>query len=150
MKIDFTVTLPVDVHSVPFVRGLCREALEHMAVERRTIDEVVLALTEACANVVDHAGGGAYEVRVRIGDDACRISVLDAGAGPDAAETRDPPGADADGDSRAERGQGLLLLQALVDQLDFVREPDGRHRVMLEKRLTPRAPLRLLDRPDPS
>ena len=71
MKIEFTVRLPVDSHSVPFVRGLCRKALEHLKVGRDTTDEIVLALTEACANVVQHsADGNDYEVAVRIDDDA--------------------------------------------------------------------------------
>ena len=34
MKIEFTVRLPVDSHSVPFVRGLCRKALDHLKVGR--------------------------------------------------------------------------------------------------------------------
>ncbi len=35
-------------------------------------------------------------------------------------------------------------MQALVDELAFERDPDGRHRVTLEKRLTGRPVLRLL------
>ena len=41
-------------------------------------------------------------------------------------------------------GRGLLLMQALVDRLDFRHESDGRHRVTLEKRLTQTPPLRLV------
>jgi serine/threonine-protein kinase RsbW len=131
LKITFTVDLPVDANSVPFARALCREALEHLAIEKDTIDEVVLALTEACANVVKHAGHGTdYEVRVGIDDDVCRISVFDDGEGFDlssvAARRPDPV---ADG------GHGLLLMRALVDDLHFGRDPDGRHCVTLEKRL---------------
>ena len=135
MDIAFTVHLPVDTGSVPFVRGLCRQALEHLHVETTVVDEIALALTEACANVVQHAGDHAeYEVAVAIDDRLCRISVVDSGNGFDPAE----PGA-------REEGRGLLLMQALVDRLDFRHEPDGRHRVTLEKRLSPHPPLRLVD-----
>lgn len=142
MDIAFTVTLPVDTGSVPFVRGLCRQALEHLGIERSVVDEVTLALTEACANVVQHSGGQArYEVGVAIDDRRCRITVWDDGAGldPDAAP------ATSNGRARAEGGTGLLLMQALVDTLDFRHDPDGRHRVTLEKQLTSRPSLRLLD-----
>ena len=91
MQIGFTVRLPVDAGSVPFVRGLCRTALEHLHVERETIDEVTLVLSEACANVVQHAGPlQDYEVRADIDDDRCRISVFDDGSGfdPDAVAAR--------------------------------------------------------------
>ena len=141
MDIAFTVHLPVDTDSVPFIRGLCRQALEHLRIERPVVDEIALALTEACANVVQHAGQrGLYEVTVAIDDRLCRISVVDDGEGFDPAELRG-------GDERSPLGdgRGLLLMQALVDRLDFRHEPDGRHRVTLEERLTPHPPLRLVD-----
>ena len=140
MKIEFTVRLPVDSHSVPFVRGLCREALEHLQVRKETVDEIALALTEACANVVQHSGNdNDYEVAVRIDDEACRISVWDEGAGfelPDLSQPVDPT---------SDSGAGLVLMRALVDELAFERDPDGRHRVTLEKRLPSRPALRLIE-----
>ena len=139
MEIAFTVRLPVDVDSVPFVRGLCRQALEHLRIERTVVEETTLALTEACANVVEHAGGHAeYEVSVDIRDDVCRITVVDDGSGFDPSQVADR--------APVEGGAGLRLMQALVDRLDFRSDPDGRHRVGLEKRLSTRPPLRLLDR----
>jgi serine/threonine-protein kinase RsbW len=141
MDIAFTVHLPVDTGSVPFIRGLCRQALEHLGVEGTVIDEISLALTEACANVVQHAGEHTvYEVAVAIDDRLCRISVVDDGEGFD-------PSTLAEGGEHSplEDGRGLRLMQALVDRLDFRHEPDGRHRVTLEKRLTPHPPLRLVD-----
>ena len=141
VDIAFSVHLPVDTDSVPFIRGLCRQALEHLRIERPVVDEIALALTEACANVVQHAGEhGLYEVAVAIDDRLCRISVVDDGEGFDPAELRG-------GDERSplDDGHGLLLMQALVDRLDFRHESDGRHRVTLEKRLSPHPPLRLVD-----
>ena len=140
MKIEFTVRLPVDSHSVPFVRGICRRALEHLKVGKDTVDEIALALTEACANVVQHSGGGAvYEVAIRIDDDTCRIGVWDEGGGFDVPDLSRPIEPTADG------GAGLVLMRALVDELAFERDPDGRHHVTLEKRLDPRPTLRLIE-----
>ena len=86
VDIAFTVHLPVDTDSVPFIRGLCRQALVHLRIEQTVIDEIALALTEACANVVQHAGEHAeYEVEVAIDDRLCRISVVDSGEGFDPA-----------------------------------------------------------------
>ncbi len=141
MDISFTVKLPVDVDSVPFVRGLCRQALEHLQIDRPVVEETTLALTEACANVVQHSGEHAeYEVSVAIQDGLCRITVVDDGSGFDPTEAAGRSGLAVDG------GAGLTLMQALVDSLDFRRDPDGRHRVSLEKRLSTRPPLRLLER----
>lgn len=126
---------------MPLVRGLLRQALEHLAVPQTVIDEIVLALTEACANVVDHAHDqDAYQVDVSIDDELCRISVLDQGEG------FDPASVQLDGQpTDAERGRGLVLMNALVDRLQFVQDDDGHHRVTFEKLLVAQQPhLRLL------
>ena len=140
MNVAFSVRLPVDAQSVPLVRGLVRQALQYLGVVATGIDEVLLALSEACANVVQHAGElEEYEVDVAIDDHLCRITVLDDGDGFDveaAAAAR--PGSPLDG------GRGLVLMQALVDRLDFRATEDGRHAVMLEKALVTSPRLRLL------
>jgi serine/threonine-protein kinase RsbW len=139
VKIDFTVRLPVDAQSVPLVRGLLRQALEHLDVVSSGIEEIVLALTEACANVVHHAGEhDEYQVDVSIDDQICRISVLDEGPGFDVDEVT------AQSPSALEGGRGLVLMRALVDQLQFLEAEDGRHGVVLEKQLITSPKLRLL------
>ena len=131
MNVRFDVRLPTDAKSVPLVRGLLRLALSSLGVADDGIEEIVLALTEACSNVVQHAGDHEeYRVDVVIDDSVCRISVIDDGEGFDAEATAArAPGSQLDG------GRGLLLMRALVDRLDFVLDEDGRHRVTLEKDL---------------
>ncbi len=140
MNIGFSVRLPVDAQSVPLVRGLLRQALQHLGVASDRIDDVLLALTEACANVVQHAQGqDEYQVDVRIDDHVCRISVLDDGQGFDPQQVA----ADQAG-SPLEGGRGLILMRALVDRLAFRETEDGRHGVFLEKQLVTSPRLRLL------
>jgi len=140
VNIDFSVRLPVDAQSLPLIRGLVRQTLQHLGVVAGGIDEVLLALSEACANVIQHAGElEEYQVDVSIDDDVCRISVLDDGGGFDVeAVSAEPPRSALDG------GRGLILMRALVDRLAFVQSEDGRHRVTLEKRLVTSPRLRLL------
>lgn len=130
MDLSFALRLPVDLHSVPFARALTRQALEHVGAGRDAVDDLTLALTEACANAVQHAGtADDYEVQVELAGGTCRISVLDHGPGldPDAVPT--PP------DSMLLGGRGLLLMRDRVDEVRSVRDPDGRHRLVLEKHL---------------
>ena len=138
MNVHFSVRLPTDAQSVPLVRGLLRQALQYLGVVEENIQEIVLALTEACANVVQHAvDQEEYEVDVAIDDSLCRITVVDDGDGFDVATaSAAPPTLDG--------GRGLVLMRALVDRLDFVQDADGRHRVTLEKRLVTSPRLRLL------
>jgi serine/threonine-protein kinase RsbW len=137
VNISFSIRLPTDADSVPLARGLIRQALEHLHVATDGIDEIVLAMSEACANVVRHAAEHEeYQVDVDIDDHMCRISVLDEGSGFD-------PEAVTEGRPLLEGGGGLVLMRALVDRLAFVAE-DGRHRVVLEKQLVISPKLRLL------
>jgi len=138
VNVHFSVRLPTDAQSVPLVRGLLRQALQYLGVVEENIQEIVLALTEACANVVQHAvDQEEYEVDVAIDDSLCRITVVDDGDGFDVATaSAAPPTLDG--------GRGLVLMRALVDRLDFVQDADGRHRVTLEKRLVTSPRLRLL------
>ena len=138
MNVHFSVRLPTDAQSVPLVRGLLRQALQYLGVVEEGIQEIVLALTEACANVVQHAADqDEYEVDVAIDDVLCRITVVDDGDGFDVTTASAAP-------PTIEGGRGLVLMRALVDRLDFVQDADGRHRVTLEKRLVTSPRLRLL------
>jgi len=138
VNVHFSVRLPTDAQSVPLVRGLLRQALSYLGVGETGIQEIVLALTEACANVVQHAGDHEeYQVDIAIDDVVCRISVVDDGDGFD-------PAAIAAERSPLDSGRGLVLMRALVDRLAFVMDDDGRHRVTLEKRLNASPKLRLL------
>src|SRR3954471_9184035 len=106
MNVEFTVRLPNDKSSVPLIRGLVRQALEHLGVPTTGIDETVLALTEACANVVQHAGEHEeYQVDVSIDDSVCRITVPDSGHGFDSAEA-----AAEEAHSPLDGGRGLVLM----------------------------------------
>ena len=140
MNITFSVRFPVAARSVPAVRELLRQALAVFRVSPAKVDEIVLALSEACANVLQHAGEHEeYVVDVDLDDQVCRISVVDHGEGFDIVEASAEPLRDP-----LDSGRGLVLMRALVDRLDFVQDADGRHRVTLEKRLVPLPPLRLL------
>jgi anti-sigma regulatory factor (Ser/Thr protein kinase) len=140
VNIAFSVRLPVDAQSVPLMRGLVRQALEHFGVVSDRVDDILLALTEACANVVKHAGDHeGYQVDVAIDDQVCRISVLDDGEGFDVAAVESQ-----EARSPLDGGRGLLLMRALVDRLAFQETADGRHGVFLEKHLGTEPRLRLL------
>lgn len=122
MDVAFTLRLPVEVASVPFVRRLCRLNLEVLGISELDISDVALAVTEACANVVEHAETGhEYEVRFRVDAMTCRIAVLDTGAGFDPDLVRPTaPG------SVFEGGRGIELMRSLVDTLAFhPRSEDG-------------------------
>ncbi|GAB2859904.1 ATP-binding protein [Nocardioides pacificus] len=118
--LDLSLSLPREGVSVPVVRRLAAQALRAFGVIDDDIDDVQLAITEACANVIDHAAEtDTYDVKVELAADRCAITVVDSGAGFDEASVP------ATAEHSAEAGRGLTLMRALVDRLDFRDEPQS-------------------------
>ena len=110
VKITYSIHLPSDVASVPVARSMCRANLALVKVEQQSIDDVALALTEACTNAVLHAAARSYVVDVVVDGDLCQIDVCDEGRG-----MKDRAAAN----SEREGGRGLDLMETLVDTLNF-------------------------------
>jgi serine/threonine-protein kinase RsbW len=118
--LDLSVALPRESVSVPVVRRLAAQALRAFGVHESDVDDVQLAITEACANVIDHAGAtDTYDVKIELAADRCAITVIDQGGGFDAADVP------AEVDNDAEMGRGLALMRALVDNVAFRNEPQA-------------------------
>jgi serine/threonine-protein kinase RsbW len=131
MLLTFSLCLPRDGSSVPFVRHLCRATLERVGVEQGCIDDIEVAVSEACTNVYKHAHRTEeeYQVNVTLDEDVCTIEVTDAG----------PPfdhSAEVDGfPTESESGRGIKLMRALVDDLQFENLSEGGTVVTLSKTL---------------
>jgi serine/threonine-protein kinase RsbW len=129
MELSLALTMPRDEQTVPVARHIVRNAMEQVGVEETCVYDVVLALSEACTNVLLHSGpGDQYVVRLDLENDLGVIRVIDVGHGFDSARLQDE-------DSRleAERGRGLGLMQALVDRVDLTSRPEAGTIVTLEK-----------------
>jgi serine/threonine-protein kinase RsbW len=130
MELRLHLHLPVDVAGIPVARRLLRSTLTAFDVTRDCVDELELALAEACANVCHHAGlADRFEVVVRVAYGRCVIEVIDQGVGFDPDLVR---GAGVD----AERGRGLALMRAVLDQLDFAPGTQGGTVARLSKQLS--------------
>lgn len=132
--------LPRDSSTLSVVRHITASALGELGVVSEEIGDVVLALTEAAANVVKHSGADdQYEVHLVIENNTCEIRVIDSGRGFDS----DNLGVNMAGPSE-ERGRGMALMAALVDSVRFESRPEAGTIVHLVKDLAlrPDGPLR--------
>lgn len=142
MRLDFEVCLPREAETVRLVRGVVRDALVNFGVRQACIDDIQLALSEACNNVVDHAAADdEYGVRVELSGDQCAIIVKNDGEGFDAAAL-----AGIMPDPSSARGRGVAIMRAVMDRVEFVSEAEEGDIVRLVKKLDliPDAPLRRL------
>ena len=58
MEIKVALSLPRDAASVPVTRQVLDCCLDRLGVAADTRADIALALSEACANVIQHAGPG--------------------------------------------------------------------------------------------
>lgn len=127
MRIALRLNLPREVDSVPAVRRLLRCALAVCQVGRQDGDDLEIALSEACGNVVRHASGAdAIEVRLDMDADHCTVDVVDNGSGFDADALAEPR-------ATSDRGRGLFLIRALSDQVRVQSTPRSGSRIHFEK-----------------
>ncbi|WP_030615484.1 ATP-binding protein [Streptomyces sclerotialus] len=83
MSIWWSLHLRREAASVPLARRLLLGTMETAGVDPDVCYDLSLALSEACANAVEHGDGVAEEYRVTafIDGDTCRIEVTDSGPG---------------------------------------------------------------------
>lgn len=140
MQVKYSLYLPRDAVTVPVARRLCRAAMDELGVTPACLNDVALAVTEACANVIEHSSDidDEYEVTVSVSENLCEIRVIDTGRGFDHESLSQELA-----DTSAERGRGIALMRALVDSVRFESKPQTGTIVHLEKRLelTDRSPL---------
>jgi serine/threonine-protein kinase RsbW len=83
---EFCLVFPRESLSVPVMRRVLGDTLSRLGVDARCVDDLLLAVTEACTNVLLHAGPGRrYELVAHVGRTRCVIEVLDSGRGFDPA-----------------------------------------------------------------
>lgn len=139
MKLDIAICLPQEAKSVALIRAAVTNTLLLFGVDDECVEDIRLAVSEACSNVVEHAtASDEYEVQVEVDDERCAISVKDTGGGIDAAALE---GVMPDEDSS--RGRGVAIMRAAMDHVEFRSEPTAGTIVRLIKaiRLRPDGPM---------
>ncbi|WP_441251022.1 ATP-binding protein [Kitasatospora sp. McL0602] len=85
MDIWWTLHLKRDPASVPLARRILLGAMESAGVDPQIAYDLGIALTEACANAVEHAVSGCpdagFQVTASLDGDRLRIEVTDSGPG---------------------------------------------------------------------
>ncbi|GAA3500187.1 hypothetical protein GCM10019016_072920 [Streptomyces prasinosporus] len=130
MSIWWSLRLRRDAASVPLARRLLLGTMETAGVDPDICYDLSVALSEACANAVEHGGDAArgdcseaYRVTAYLDGEKCRIEVADAGPGfPVVAAGRPRPAA-RPAPSDAEHGRGLCLIQELADHVHIGNKP---------------------------
>jgi serine/threonine-protein kinase RsbW len=124
MSIWWSLHLRREAASVPLARRLLIGTMETAGVDPDVSYDLSVALSEACANAVEHGGdtapdgaSEAYRVTAYLDGEKCRIEVADSGPGFRSRPPLRPVSADA------ENGRGLCLIRELADHVHIGNKP---------------------------
>jgi anti-sigma regulatory factor (Ser/Thr protein kinase) len=107
-RLSVSRTFPARPSALRDVRGFIRERAHESSFDQEVADDLVLAVSEACANSVRHSGCPTIEVNWYRTMDGAEVEVMDGGVfrppdpGPFA-----PPGL----------GFGIPMMRVLVDEV---------------------------------
>jgi anti-sigma regulatory factor (Ser/Thr protein kinase) len=120
---DVRLTLPARPENVAVIRHVLGAFAEALRLPADLVEDMRLAVTEACTNVVRHAypdgDPGAVEISIEPRDERVRIVVADAGRGIGTSSDTSGP------------GLGLPLIAAIADTIDLQSAPGGGCRVAM-------------------
>jgi serine/threonine-protein kinase RsbW len=123
------LTLPARPENVAVIRHVLGAFAEALQLPADLVEDMRLAVTEACTNVVRHAyhdgGQGPIDVVIRPNGDRLDLIVSDRGAGIG-------PSPDLAGP-----GLGLPLIAALADHVEIEHAPSSGSRLAMSFRCRP-------------
>src|ERR1700734_1842891 len=150
-KVRFCLVFERELLSVPVMRQVLGDTLRGIGLNEDSVADILLAATEACTNVVLHAGQSApaYSVAATVDSAACRVEVTDAGQGCRRTRRgRDRSGAVQHGPVEygdlPESGRGFAIMRACVDDVTLRSAPGRGTEVVLDKRIRWEVPGKLL------
>jgi serine/threonine-protein kinase RsbW len=109
----FALTLNADPAELAAMRCRFGRWLHDAEIDAGICPALILAVHEAAANAIEHSAGDRVGVDARIDRSSLVIEISDSGPWP------------ADARSSPDRGRGILLIEALVEQVEFERDGLG-------------------------
>jgi serine phosphatase RsbU (regulator of sigma subunit)/anti-sigma regulatory factor (Ser/Thr protein kinase) len=119
----FEVELPARPSELSPLRRRLRAWLARLRFEPAEADEILLAVSEACNNAIEHAYGdevGTVRLRLEVDGDTLRATIRDRGRW-------------RGGESDADRGRGTAIMRAVMDRAEIATGDEGTE-VLLERR----------------
>lgn len=120
-----SITIPAKPDYVGISRLVVSGIANRMGFSYDDIEDVKLAVAEACTNSVDHAyidNEGEIEIRCSIFPDRLQVEVIDHGHSFDLSEIEErtgPLSVEPTMNTIRERGLGIFLIKSLMDKVDI-------------------------------
>lgn len=145
--LELEIHCPVESRVLTYLRSIASQVARTVGFDDEQIDQIEMAVDEACANVVKHAYGEAshaadrrhecmLKMRIVIGPDRLKFCIIDHGVGV----SNKPRGANSV-DEYLERGArgglGVYIIRNFMDEVEYVSPPGAGTTLTMTKYLRP-------------
>lgn len=112
-------SIPGKPEYVSMVRMAVSSLASGVGFDVEAIDDIKVAVSEACTNVVRHGCPGVqcYEVTCEVCKERMIICIIDHAGGYDVTKYKEP-----NPEEPRERGLGIFIIRALMDEVDIFSE----------------------------
>ncbi|MGZ5435524.1 MAG: ATP-binding protein [Pyrinomonadaceae bacterium] len=120
---EYEMVIPMGTDTELIAARAVEEIARRVNFQPEAINQIKLALVEACINATEHSLSPDRKIyqRFRVEDDKLVVTVASRGVVPASV----PDGGTANGDGKSRRGWGLKLIRSLMDEVEFERVDDG-------------------------
>lgn len=126
---EFTIRFPSEIRYLHLATSFCRELcakVPHKGKLEAFLKDMELCISEACTNAIQYgtksSESGYISVSFSLYPDRVVIRIGDRGVGFDLEEIPVP-----DLDNHPERGYGLYIIKAKMDEVRYVRDREGNY-----------------------
>ena len=133
---NFEIRVPTRTEFLEIVRDFVSKVAGKAGITRDVVDDIELAVDEACSNVMLHAhrldSKKEVRVEVHVAGEKLTIELLDEGPHFDPTQVSAP---DMNEYIQKHRvgGLGIYLIRRLMDEVEYRRDPTGRNRLRMVK-----------------
>lgn len=132
------LTIQSSLESLKIIRNFVMEFCLRNKIAEKSINNIVLAVDEACTNIVKHAyknqEGGIVSVKLKLENDKLSIELEDLGA---KFNTEEVPNANIEEYYKEHKkgGWGIYLIKKIMDLVHYTRSDEGKNYLLLEKKV---------------
>ena len=91
-----------------------QKAIEQLNVDKEDIEDIKVAVSEACTNAIKHSLDNKFSLEYTIFENGLTITIIDSGKGYDV-DSIDVPNLE----EPKESGLGLFIIQSLMDEVEI-------------------------------
>ena len=130
---------PGEMHYLHRIRDFITGIAEESGINEHDLDNIELAVDEACANVIEHgyepdAQDKDLTIRMEIDSDKLVLTIIDQGKQFDPRLKKQTELKELI-DMKRDGGLGISLIKQTMDEIDYRTTPEGRNELILTKYL---------------